>query len=587
MLNSITKLIIGLLALLALSCPAQAITERVPLPVEQVFQLSASSQDAQTLVLQWQIAPGYYLYADRFHFQLTAPKKASFGQPILAPSITKYDPAVGHYHVYQNQATVALPIVGKHPLTNISAHVTYQGCSAKGYCYPPITKQVALNLSMPQTAATITAVTAETSQNKVMQLLQSQKLLVIVLAFIGFGLLLSFTPCVLPMIPILSSIILGQRQHLSTGKAFRLSLVYVLSMSLTYAIAGVLVGYLGGTLQANLQKPWVIVFFSLVFIALALALFGFYNLQLPSRFEALLARITGHQAKASYLGVGIMGCLGTLIVSPCVTPPLVGVLGYIGQTGNAFLGGVALFFTGIGMGIPLLLICTSGVKWLPKTGYWMVGVKNLLGVLMLGVAIWMLGRVLPGPVTLLLWAALFIFCGLYLGALSFGPKDHWGKIGQGLGILLLVYGVILIIAAAMGHSNPFKPLRDDYRQSVETIKMQTVKSMAEMSAALAAAKAEQRPVIVDFYADWCMACKLFDRNVLTNAEVRTALQRFALIRVDITANDANAKALSQHYNVIAPPTFLFFSASGLELDALRAVGELTVTEFLDQLAKVN
>ncbi len=566
-----------------------------PLPPEQAFIFSAKTGDQQTIIAHWQIAAGYHLYKERFHFKPKDPNAYQIGKPIFPPGIAKSDPELGNYHVYQDSVNLPIPIIEAKP-SKVGIYITYQGCAESGFCYPPITKLVSFDLSNPtvQTDKGVSIQTTNlepktpvvmTQQEKIKNFLSSHGLIPILLSFIGFGLLLSFTPCVLPMIPILSGIILGHGHHISTGKAFRLSLVYVLSMSLTYAIAGVLVGYIGGSLQAFLQKPWVLILFSLIFVLLALSLFGFYNIQPPQRLEAYIARITGHQKKGSYVGVAVMGCLGTLIVSPCVTPPLIGALSYISQSGDAFIGGVALFALGIGMGIPLLIIGTTGRKFLPHAGPWMNGVKAFLGVLLLAAAIYLLQRILPGPVILILWATLLIGCAVYMGALSNGLKNGWRRLWRGFGIVLLVYGILMIIGAAMGNNNPLQPLIHSTKKS--ELNFTKIKNINDLNQALANAKTQNKPIMLDFYADWCIACKIMDRSTFADSDVRSVLQNFILLRADVTANDADDTALEQNYHVIAPPTILFFKPDGTELKNLRIVGETDAAPFLKHLQEIQ
>lgn len=549
-----------------------------PLPPEQAFIFSMHASDSQTVVGDWKMAPGYYLYQERFQFQIKSPQNATLGAPVFPQGIAKSDTELGNYHVYKDAVTISIPVIMNKP-GKITLRVTYQGCSESGFCYPPITKLVNLNLATATPASAVTQPITTNPQNKAAQLLAHKNLFLIILGFLGFGLLLAFTPCVLPMIPILSGIILGHGKEISTAKAFRLSLIYVLSMSFTYAIAGILVGYLGGSLQAIFQKPWVIILFSIIFILLAISLFGFYHLQPPKKLEIFIARLSGHQKKGTYIGVAIMGCLGTLIVSPCVTPPLIAALSYIGQTGNAFIGGIALFATGLGMGIPLLLIGTSGAKFLPRTGYWMNIVKIILGILMLAVAILLLSRILPGRVTLILWGLLLIGCAVYMGALTNGNKNLWKKFWRVIGLAFLIYGALLIIGGTLGNSDPFKPFNKKVSAS-EQIFHHQVKTLQDFQQTLAFAQTQHKPVMLDFYAEWCLSCKVMDRETFSNEKVQAALNNFIVVRADVTANDANDKALMQHYNVIAPPTILFFTANGVEQKNLRIVGEMGADQFL-------
>lgn len=572
--------------------PCYAANEQPLLP-DQAFAFSAKMAGNHVIALNWIIAPGHYLYQNRLSFNILQPKTASLAPVELPPGLTKTDNIFGTYQIYSTELKVPLTILlpGN---GDVVLKVTYQGCSESGYCYPPTSHRVTVNFTqntlLVQAGAAASPLTpapaAQTSHDKILNLLLGKHLFSIIFGFIGFGLLLAFTPCVLPMIPILSGIILGHGRHLSTRKAFALSSIYVLSMSFTYAIAGIIAAYIGNSIQAAMQKPWVILTFSLVFILLALSLFGLYNLQPPRKLEAYLATISGHQKKGSYLGVAIMGCLGTLIVSPCVTPALIAALSYIGQTGNALIGGLALFCTGLGMGLPLLLIVTSGAKWLPKTGHWMIVVKAALGVLLLGMAILMLSRILPGSVVLFLWALLLIGCAVYMGALNNGTLNKGAKLWRGLGVAVLVYGIMLMIGAALGNNDPLQPFGNK-NPTMTSLAFQPIKKTSDLTQAFATAKTQNKPVLLDFYADWCISCKEMDHNTFAKANVQDALKNFIVLRADITNDDAADQELLHQYNVIAPPTILFFNPDGAELKNLRIIGEKGPQQFLQRLQDVQ
>ena len=501
-----------------------------PLPVAQVFQATIKQIDAKTLAIHWTIKPGYYLYREKIHFD----SEQTLASAVLPPGVPKQNKFLGQYQVYQKGMTVLLKFV--HPLQNtLALTVSYQGCAEAGFCYPPVTKVFSLAFHAQGKGATTVKAhkpIAANEQGKAMQLLASHNIWLILLGFFGFGLLLSLTPCVLPLIPVLSAIILGQKQQLTTVKAFTLSLTYVLAMALTYALAGVFAGLAGSYLQAFLQSPWVIIFVSLVFVLLAFSLFGFYELRLPASWQEKLMNITNKQQGGNYLGVAFMGCLSTLVISPCITAPLVGVLTYIGNTGNAVLGGFALFILGLGSGIPLLIIGTSAGKWLPKSGPWMNGVKIILGIMMLIMAAWLLLRIVP------------------LNLRSF----HLFNTGQ--------------------------------VTTLDKNKMQTIKGIPDLNKALLKAKQENKPVLVDFYANWCISCKEMEHSVFTAPRVKTLLANFIVLRADVTANDAVDKALEKKFKVIAPPTFLFFMPDGQELSGQRIVGQLGSQAFANHLASV-
>lgn len=578
-----------------------------PLTMDQAFRFSAKVRDSQTIVAQWQMAPGYILY--RKHLQIsTKTKGVQLGAPLYPQGITKTEPGFGSFEVYQDKVSIPVPVLSAKG-NKIKILARFQGCSEEGFCYPPTDKSIILDLTKPDTVAgndiaepigkaldTLDNASAEpasppplSEQDKATQLLSSGHYFTIILTFLGFGLLLAFTPCVLPMIPILSGIIVGQnRESLTTRKAFSLSLIYVLSMSFTYSIAGVLIGYLGGSLQSAFQTPWLLATFSLLFVLLALSFFGLYELKLPARLQTSLTRISNQQQSGTYIGVAIMGCIATLVVSPCVTPALVGALGYIGKTGNAFLGGAALFALGFGMGLPLLIIGTAGGKFLPKAGVWMDQVKNVFGVLLLAMAIWMISRILPGPVTLALWACLFIISACFMGIFTMKSMTTFpARLNHGFAVVFFVYGVLLIIGAAMGNSNPLQPLQLSTEQyNVAHLQNDSFKHIAdvdELSTAINDAKSQKKLVMLDFSAKWCTSCKIMENRTFNNPDVAKALANFVTLKADVTANDLSAKTLEKRYSVVAPPTLLFFDVSGKEIPELRIVGDMGPKEFLEHL----
>ncbi len=573
-------------------------SQPVPIPVDEAFQFSATAKDYQTIIGIWNIKPGFYLYRDRIHFSPITPKQNRLAQPLWPkPNTYKDFPDIGKLAVYTGNLRIPVPIINSTDKT-IFLHVSYQGCSEAGYCYPPITKTVQINLAgnymrpvsplavdiAPEMTMTTTTASTKLAQISPQQLLEHKNIFTILVTFLGFGLLLSLTPCVLPMIPILSGIIVGQ-QGQSHPRAFLLSVMYVLGMAITYAIAGIIFGFIGGTVQAAFQKPWVIILFSLVFVAMALSLFGLYQIQLPDRWRAQLAKISNQQKRGSYVGAAIMGCLSTLIASPCVTPPLVGALGYISQTGNAGVGGLALFVMGIGMGVPLLLIGAFGAKYLPKAGSWMNTIKIVLGVLLLAVAIWMLSRILPGFVSVLLWAALLFGSAVALPTFS-SAKNKRQIVGKIIGVALFVYGIILVVGAFLGNNDPLRPwhfVRASH--PINGLTFTPVKTVEDVQRQLQTAKAQHQPVMLDFYADWCISCKEMERFTFSNRNVQQALHRFRLLRADVTRNDDEDKRLEQYFHVVAPPTILFFDENGHEIPNLRVIGEMSARAFLKHLRK--
>ncbi|WP_131782231.1 protein-disulfide reductase DsbD [Legionella gresilensis] len=565
-----------------------------PLPVKDIFQVHVSRLNPNQFLIKWDIKPGYFLYSDRISINVPDNSNVQLGDIPFPPTLTKTDLQGRTYTVYRNQLDLPIGVLGKEPgETLINLH--YQGCADDGFCYPPQNKQIKLTIAndlslssaelFQDTSSEDSPTLTEENNTNYDSIFYNHNLGMTLLIFFGFGLLLSFTPCILPMIPVLSGIIVGHSKTITTGKAFRLSLSYVLSMSVTYAIVGALVSLLGSNLQIVMQSPWAVGFFSLLFVLLSLSMFGFFELKLPVIWQSKLAQLNRRQTSGHYLSAAIMGCLSTLILSPCVTAPLIGVLGYIANTGNVIFGSLSLFFLSLGMGAPLILIGTSAGRLLPKAGLWMNTVKSFFGVLLLGVAIYLLSRILPGILSMILWAALFIFSGIYLGALV-RATTNYTKFCQGLGLILLVYGLLILVGASMGGTNPLQPLAS-WSQAKENneIGYQPVKSIGEIEQAIA--NAQGKPVILDFYADWCVTCQFIEANVLQSPEVKALLKNFVVLRADITANNTANQALMRKYNVVAPPTFLFFNKEGDELEHSRLVGEINSQTFIKRLQSVQ
>ena len=501
------------------------------------------------------------------------------------------------------------------PITKLAANTNaidlifkYQGCAKAGLCYPPITKTITVNLdsstgaaaaasftsSSGSNASTSTGTEFQSEQDKIAGTLASGKMLFTIFFFFGLGLLLAFTPCVFPMIPILSSIIVGQGDNISTSKAFSLSLVYVLAMAVTYTVAGVIVGLSGENIQVWFQNPWVISVFAGIFVLLSLAMFGFYELQMPSGIQNKLNNISSGAKQGSYVGAGIMGLLSALIVGPCVTAPLIGALIYIAETGNAWVGGIALFSLSMGMGAPLLAIGTSAGKFLPKAGAWMDAVKAVFGVLLLGLAIWMLERILPAPIILLLAGALLIVSAIYMGALDAIKEGAtgWSKLWKGMGLISLVYGAILVIGAAGGSHSVLQPLQglastpqlassDTHNNtgSKHALPFQQIKGIAGLQTALAQAASDGRSVMLDFYADWCISCKEMESFTFSDGGVQKSLNNFVMLQADVTKNDAQDKALLKELGLFGPPAILFYDNTGNELRNYRVVGFMDAGKF--------
>ena len=567
---------------------------------DQAFQFSMDVADPNTLMARWQIAPDHYMYRGKMSFQLADGQAIQLGQVELPAGEKKHDEFFGDIEVYHGQVEARIPLLRSNPEpTSVQIIATYQGCAEiTGICYPPIKKT--LTLALP--AATSLAATAgeapgpEVSQPEVISeqdqiaaSLASGNTLLTILTFFGFGLLLAFTPCVFPMIPILSSIIVGQGEKITIRKAFAMSLTYVLAMALTYTVAGVIAGWFGENLQAAFQNPWILGSFAAVFIALSLSMFGFYELQMPSALQSRLTEISNRQQGGTLLGVAVMGFLSALIVGPCVAAPLAGALIYIGQTGDAVLGGAALFALSLGMGAPLIAIGTSAGKLLPRAGGWMDAIKAVFGVLLLAVAIWMLERVVPPAVTMLLWGLLLIISAIYMKALDpLAPKcSGWQKLWKGLGVVLLVIGSLQLIGAAAGGRDYLQPLKGlqlgmggGVAGSEQHVTFKRIKTVADLERELADASNQGKMVMLDFYADWCIYCKDYEKYVFTDPRVQAELNKLVLLQADVTANDDEDKALLKHVKVTAPPAILFFDKQSSEMRGYRIVGLMNADEFL-------
>ncbi len=561
------------------------------LPPDQAFHSSIDIENAYSLVVYFDIGDEYYLYKDKFGFEIISGDGITLGQAQLPPGKEKYDEAFGLSQVYYDEVAIRIPLERTNlEATPLKLLLKFQGCADKGFCYPPLEREV--DVALPKATTPPPAVTTANSggyqseQDRYASTLATGSIGLTLLSFFGLGLLLTFTPCVFPMIPILSGIIAGQGSQITTRKAFTLSLVYVLAMASAYTIAGVLAGLFGGNLQAVFQTPWVLITFSLVFVALAFSMFGFYELQLPNRWQSKLTELSNKQRGGTLVGAGVMGFLSALIVGPCVAAPLAGALIYIGQTGDAMLGGAALFALSLGMGTPLLILGTSAGKLLPKAGAWMNNIKAVFGVLLLAVAIWLLERIIPAQATLLLWAALFVVSAIYLGALDHLPPEAsgWRKLWKGCGVILLIYGIILSLGAASGGKDPLKPLAafsmgNATAGPTQALAFKKVKGVDGLQQELALAQAQNRPVMLDFYADWCVSCKQMERETFSAPGVQAALSKVILLKADVTANDEADQALLAKFGLYGPPSILFFNPQGQEQTQYRLMGFVGAQEF--------
>ncbi|MCF6322934.1 MAG: protein-disulfide reductase DsbD [Gammaproteobacteria bacterium] len=557
---------------------------------DDAFIFSSEIQDPNTLVLRWDVAENYYLYRGRFAFKLVDTEGVEL-LPFRAPKgVLKEDENFGEMEVYFNEAVVTLPL----KRTNLAAmpltlSVTYQGCAEDGFCYPPITKTAEFDLS----EASVSEGSVDSStpvfvpeHERIAQELAGDGWFLTVLSFFGIGLLLAFTPCVLPMMPILSSIIVGEGEKVTTRRAFSLSLTYVLAMSLTYTVAGVLAGMFGQNLQIMFQDPWIIGSFSLLFVVLAMSMFGFYELQMPSAIQSRLDAMSRKQSGGTLIGAGVMGFLSALIVGPCVAAPLAGILIYIGMSGDAVFGGLSLFVLSLGMGTPLLLFGTSAGKLLPKLGAWMDSIKAVFGVMLLGLAIWMLERVIPAQIAMFLWAILLIGTAVYLGALTRleSTASGWQKLWKGLGLVMLIYGVIVMLGASIGGRDVLQPMHGTTlmgggSKTEAHLTFKTIKSLADLESEVKNAASQNQAVMFDFYADWCVDCKIMEKRTFTDVNVHKALDNVLLLQADVTPNDEIDQELLQAFGLFGPPAILFFDTNGNEIKSHRVIGFMAAEEF--------
>lgn len=563
------------------------------LPAEQAFKLAVRAIDKNTLLANFTIADNYYLYRDKIKFSLKG-GGAVIDAVTLPQGEIKTDPNFGDTEVYHKsfQAIIKLKREGSGEPASLVA--SYQGCSEKGVCYPPVQKTLTLTLpaatAAPVNAAQQPAVApvakvavpskpadAQGSESsRIGALFKGGSFWLIMVSFFGFGLLLALTPCVFPMIPILSGIIVGQGHALTKSRAFGLSLAYVLGMALTYAAVGVAAGMSGTLLSSALQNPWVLGGFALVFVALAFSMFGFYELQMPSFIQSRFNDASNRVKGGSAAGVFVMGALSAVIVGPCVAAPLAGALLYISQTRDMVLGGSALFSLALGMGAPLLLVGVSAGALLPRAGGWMEAVKSFFGVLLLGMAIWLVSPVISAVVHMLLWAGLLIVSAIYMHAID--PLPHpasgFAKFWKGVGVVALIIGVALLIGVLSGSRDMLQPLSglraEAKAAGVESLRFERVKNVAELESRLK--QANGKVVMLDFFADWCVSCKELERFTFGDAKVQAKLRDVVLLQADVTANNEDDKALLKKFGLFGPPGIVFFDNSGRELNDARVIG---------------
>ncbi len=565
--------------LLVLMALVQTVHAQNYLAPEKAFRLSAKMADATTVEINYDIAPGYYMYREPFAFKA---ENAKLGDAEIARGTVKYDINFEkNVETYRDRVLITLPVAVNGPFT---VQATAQGCSDEGLCYPPMTTTVAL---APDAVGMVVygnaadaPVQAESELGTIMSALHSRDLLVILPLFFLLGLGLSFTPCVLPMVPILSSIIVGDSAQQGRRRGLVLSLAYSLGMALIYTALGVTAGLLGEGLAAALQRPWVLGLFAVLMVALSLSMFNVYQLQVPAALQSRLSRASGRYADGKLVGVFVMGMISALIVGPCVAAPLAGVLMYISQSRDALLGGAALFTLAAGMSVPLLLIGVSAKTLLPKAGVWMESVKQFFGVLMLGVALWMVQPVLPVWLSMLLWGVLGVGYGAYL---LFGRTSSWW--GKGIGIVVIVLGVLQLVGMATGGRDVLKPLAHLTGTATEHVAFTRVQSVAQLDAVLA-----QHPgklVMLDFYADWCVSCIEMERFTFPDARVKAKMDQMVLLQIDVTANNLDDRAMLKRFNLFGPPGIMFFDRQGNEQETKRVIGYQNADKFLQSLSSLE
>lgn len=571
--------------LLALIGTGNAAADGQFLPPEEAFAFTATTADPYTLQIDFRIAEGYYLYRDKFSFQ-TDSELVQLGPARLAPGVPKVDEHFGATEVYYHAARLFVPLSRAGPEAgDFEVVIGFQGCAEDGICYPPMTRETAVILPTAVGPAPSELAAPVAEQDRLASLIRDGKLGLVALSFFGLGLLLAFTPCVFPMVPILSGIIVGQGPDITPGRAFVLSAVYVLAMALTYTVAGIFAAALGQNLQAMFQHPGVIIAFSLIFVALSLAMFGVYELQVPAGLQARLSEFSNRQRGGTLLGVGVMGVLSALIVGPCVAAPLAAALIVLGQSGDPVRGGVALFTLSLGMGAPLLVFGASAGHLLPRAGSWMTIIRGAFGVLLLGMAIWFLSRIVPEMVTMLLWATLILMTGIFLGAFQ-SLGEHPGarrQIAKGLGIIAVVYGVVLVVAAALGGTDPLRPLHNTSLMATSSdrggLEFDRIKTVDELTEAVRRASADGHPTMLDFYADWCVECKKLEKTTFHDPDVIDALGDTVLLQADVTANDEADRKLLNHFGIYGPPTIVFFGRDGFEMKNYRVIGYMNARDF--------
>mgnify|MGYP000608469643 FL=1 len=556
-----------------------------PLPVKEAFELKALSVDGETVAVSWLTKNNYYLYKDKISF---VAEGARIESAIFPKAKLKEDEFFGEVSIYDEplEVTLLLSDITSNPINLIIKH---QGCWSGGVCYPPQSDTIKVDLTGSKIYSSTSSEKINTSELRVKEKFRQGGLALFFAAFIA-GLALSWTPCVYPMVPILSGIIIGQKQTPSNLKAVLMSLAFVFSMSIAYGLIGATAGFFGAgiNLQAIMQTPWVLVVFSLIFIFLAFSMFGFYDIQLPSKFQNKITNLSNKQSGGNFIGVSIMGFLSALIVGPCVTPFLATALSYVIAGGSALKGGISLFAMGLGMGVPLIIICGWGVNALPKAGPWMESVKQIFGFFMIAVALYLLDRILNPLVSLMIWAVLFTYAPIKIGIFKNLTQEIniWNILFKVLGLIIFAYGLLLWLLVAKGGGDIQKPLDSIlYGETIEQskiIKFNTIKNEDQLNSEITKTVNSNKLLIVKFYADWCISCNKLERVVFSNKAVNEALKDTLTSTLDVTDNNRFNQSMLARFSLVGPPALLFFK-NGLEQRSYRIIGEISAEELVEHL----
>jgi thioredoxin:protein disulfide reductase len=550
--------------------------------MDEAFRIQAAATAPDRIEVTFQVAKGYYLYRSKLKFTAAEGQAVALGAPNLPAGEKKTDEFLGEQEVYHSDFVARVPVSrGSTDAFTLPVKVNFQGCAVDGICYPPSTKEFQVAMPVATSVSTLSAEQLSpepyvSEQDWLAAKIRDGNIFLMIGAFFVAGIALSFTPCVLPMVPIVGGLITAGGASVTRGRAFSLSLAYVLGMAATYTAAGVAFAAAGQQAQTLFQQPWIILLFAALFVAMAISMFGFYTVQMPSFIQTRLTEMSNQQKAGSYAGVAAMGALSSLIVTTCVGPALVAALSVIGQSGQMFRGGAALFSMAIGMGMPLLVVGASAGQLLPRAGAWMDTVKQVFGAMMLAVAVWMVSRILPERVTLGLWAIPLVAIAIvfYRSAV----KGSGARIAlRSAGVLASVYAAVLVFGATRGATDPLRPLQ--VAEAHVDLPFQRIKSIEDLNAQVAKASAEGKTVMVDFYADWCVSCKEMEKYTFPKAEVRAALANTVWLQADVTANDATDQALLKHFGIFGPPTIAFYGKDGVERRTFRVVGYMKAAEF--------